>query len=69
MRDRTRPSTQLDKQLVPIAKYTTEFPPCGSFKSVLLWCMFNDCACALAETSLLMVQNPYKSCVVLYGTR
>ena len=36
---------------------------------VLRWCIFNDCACALEETLLFMVQSHYKSCVFPYGTR
>ena len=31
--------------------------------------LFNDCACALVETLLFMVQSHCKSCVFPYGTR
>ena len=30
---------------------------------VCRWCIFNGCACALAETLLFIVQSHYKSCV------
>ena len=40
-----------------------------SLKSVLRWCIFNDCACALSETLLFMVKSRYRSCVFSYGTR
>ena len=45
------------------------FPACGTFKCVLRWDIFNDCACALLETLLIVVQSFNKSCVFPYGTR
>ena len=41
----------------------------NSFLREIWRCIFNDCACTLAETLLFVVQSHYKSCVFPYGTR